>query len=144
MDVQYIAERIREEVPALEAARMLGLDVDGHGRCACPFHHGQDRNMRIYPGDRGCYCFVCHASGGTIDLVKQVNGCGFMDAVRWIDDTFRLGLDLDEKNWRSRERNAARYARRNGGGRGNAGRKHRGAHETGGVPQRERDAATGV
>lgn len=134
MDGKYIAERIREEVPAMEAARMLGLDVDGHGRCACPFHHGQDRNMRIYPGNRGFYCFVCHKSGGTIDLVKQVNGCGFMDAVRWIEDTFRLGLDLDEKNWRTRERNAARYAKRNGGGR-DAG-KSRGTHEASGVSQR--------
>lgn len=133
MDVQYIAEQIREEVPVMEAARMLGLDVDSHGRCACPFHQGHDRNMRIYPGNRGCYCFVCHKSGGTIDLVKQVNGCGFMDAVRWINDTFRLGLDLDEKNWRTRERNAARYAKRNGGGRD--ARKSRGTHEAGGVSQ---------
>lgn len=31
MDVQYIADRIREEVPAIEAARMLGLNVDRTG-----------------------------------------------------------------------------------------------------------------
>lgn len=142
MDVQYIADRIRAEVPALETARMLGLNVDSHGRCACPFHHGQDRNMKIYGGDRGVYCFVCHKSGGTIDLVKQVNGCGFMDAVRWINDTFRLGLDLDDKSYKARQRNAARYAKRNGGRR-DAG-KSRGTHEAGGVSQRERDAAPGV
>lgn len=142
MDVQYIADRIREEVPAIEAARELGLDVDMHGRCACPFHQGRDRNMRIYPGSRGCYCFVCHKSGGTVDLVKQVNGCGFMDAVRWINDTFRLGLDLDDKSYKARQRNAARYAKRNGGGR-DAGKSRR-SHETGGVPQRERNPAPGV
>ena len=144
MDVQYIADRIRSDVPVIDAARALGLQIDHAGRCKCPVHHGERNNCKLYPGDRGFYCFTCHASGGTIDLVKQVNGCGFMDAVRWINDTFRLGLDLDEKNWRTRERNAARYAKRNGGGRGNAERKHRGTNDTGGVSQRERDAASGV
>lgn len=111
MDVRYIADRIREEVPATEAAKMLGLKVDMHGRCQCPFHHGHDRNMRIYDGDGGYYCFVCHAYGGTIDLVKQVNGCGFMDAVQWINDMFQLHLDLNERSFRARERKAALYAR---------------------------------
>ena len=142
MDVQYIADVIKESVPVLDAARELGLDVDMHGRCPCPVHHGEKNNCKLYPGNRGFYCFTCHASGGTIDLVRQVNGCGFMDAVRWINDTFRLGLDLDGKNWRTRERNAARYARQNGGGR-DAG-KSRGTHEAGGVSQRERDTAPGV
>lgn len=142
MDVQYIADRIRAEVPALEAARMLGLNVDSHGRCACFVHHGTDRNCRIYPGERGYYCYVCHCYGGTIDMVRQVNGCGFMDAVQWINDTFRLGLDLDDKSYKARKRNAARYAKRNGGERD--AWKSRRSHEAGGVSQRERNTAPGV
>ena len=143
MDVQYIADRIREEVPVIEAARALGLQIDHAGRCKCFVHGGTHYNCKLYSGDRGFYCFTCHASGGTIDLVKHVNGCGFMDAVRWINDTFRLGLDLDDKSYKARQRNAARYAKRNGGGRG-AKRDRPGAAEAGGVSQRERDAAPGV
>lgn len=135
MDVQYVCDVIRSSVSTIEAGKALGLKVNQQNRCPCPFHNGVDSNCRLYAGDRGFYCFVCSKSGGTIDLVRQVNGCGFMDAVRWIDDTFRLGLDLDEKNWRSRERNAARYAKRNGGGR-DAGKSRR-SHEASGVPQRE-------
>lgn len=144
MDVQYIADRIRSDVPVIEAARALGLQIDHAGRCKCFVHGGTHYNCKLYSGDRGFYCFTCHASGGTIDMVKQVNGCGFMDAVRWINDTFRLGLNLDDKSYRTRERNAARYARRNGDGNGNAERKHRRSHEACGVSQRERNTAPGV
>lgn len=112
MDVQYVAEVIRESVSAIDVAQALGLRVDMHHRCPCPFHGGEHNNLRLYDGSRGYYCFVCHAWGSCIDLVKEVNGCGFMDAARWINDTFGLGLNLDERSMRNRTRKAQRVAGR--------------------------------
>lgn len=88
-------QTIKDSVSALDAAGAMGLDVDRHGRCPCPFHNGKDRNMKLYPGDRGFNCFVCHESGDVIKLARQYYGTSFPDTVRWFNDTFHLGMDID-------------------------------------------------
>lgn len=100
MDIRDVSAVIRETVPAREVAKALGLEMDRHGRCACPFHHGSDRNMKIYEGNRGYYCFVCHKGGDCISLVTGVlTDCSYADAVWWINDTFGLGLF---RGWKDR------------------------------------------
>lgn len=92
-----VTEFIRNRVSARDAGVALGLNVDRNGRCACPVHHGKDRNCRLSKGEKGFYCFVCHAGGDVIALVRAVQECDFPTALRWIDGTFRLGLPLDRK-----------------------------------------------
>ena len=94
MDMNAV-ETIRESVTAVEAARALGLKPDRHGRCACPFHNGKDRNMKLYPGSGGYHCFVCGESGDVFRLVQGVNGYGFKQAVSWLNEAFHLGLTVD-------------------------------------------------
>lgn len=92
MDIRDISEAIRNSVSALEVAKALGLNVDRHGRCSCPFHHGADRNMKVWEGNRGFYCFVCHESGDCIHLVQGVvPDIGYVDAMWWVNDNFGLG-----------------------------------------------------
>jgi len=91
------ADTIKNNVSALDVAEALGLDVDRHGRCACPFHNGKDRNLKLFPGNRGYTCFVCHHSGDVISFVREYNGMLFKDAIAWFDRTFNLGLNLDQK-----------------------------------------------
>ena len=57
--------------------------------------------MKLYRGDRGYYCFACHAKGDVIDLVAHVNGTNTQEAVRWINDFYRLGLPLDGSDRKS-------------------------------------------
>lgn len=85
---------IRERVSTWKAGEALGLYVDRHGRCACPIHGGKDRNCRLYKGNKGFFCFVCHGGGDVIELVRAVNGCSFKQAVEWLNSTFCLGLTL--------------------------------------------------
>ena len=54
---------IRSSVSAYEAGKALGLNPDRYGRCACPVHHGVDRNCKLWKDEGGFYCYVCHASG---------------------------------------------------------------------------------
>lgn len=107
---------IRQAVSCVDVARAVGLQPDAHGRCRCIFHNGQDRNMKVYPGDRGYYCFVCHAHGDCIRLAKQALGEGstYTQAARWIDDTFGLNV-FEKKQPTLRERiRRAEMQKRNG------------------------------
>ena len=91
----YATDLIRRSVSAVDAGRALGLDINHSSRCKCPLHGGADYNMRLYDGDRGYYCFVCHARGDVIGLVEGVLGCTFTEAVKWLSDAFNLGVDID-------------------------------------------------
>ena len=88
------AQTIKDRVSALDVGNALGLNVDKHGRCSCPFHNGKDRNMKLFPGNRGYSCFVCHASGDVIRFVQEYNGCTFKEAVNWLNNAFNLGMDI--------------------------------------------------
>ena len=48
--------------------------------------------MKLYEGNRGFYCFVCHEGGDCIKLVQGVTDCTYMDAAWWINDEFNLGM----------------------------------------------------
>lgn len=94
--MNYDAVEIVKSVSAVEAGRVLGLEINHSSRCKCPFHGGKDYNMKLYNGDRGYYCFVCHERGDVIGLVQHVLGIPFQDAVKWLSDEFHLGVDMDK------------------------------------------------
>ena len=117
-----MTDTIRSTVSAYQAAEALGLRPDRHGRCACPVHHGKDRNCKLWKDDRGFYCYVCKKGGDVIRLVEVVNQCCFSEAVAWLNSAFQLGLDLDSaddkkaseralraKEWRSFCRDVGQY-----------------------------------
>lgn len=110
--MQYACEVIRMTVSPLEAGKALGLNPHSDGRCKCPFHGGDRRNLKLYGIGRGYYCFVCHASGDVINLVKEYSKCSFSEAVEWISDAFGLRLTFRKDTpWR-RARRAEAYAKR--------------------------------
>lgn len=79
-----IFDQAKQAVSAEEAARMYGLNPDRHGRILCPFHNDHDPSMKVYPEDRGYYCFSCHAAGSVIDLVMQLFDLPPVDAAKKI------------------------------------------------------------
>ena len=93
-NLSLAAQTIKDTISALDVGNAIGLNVDRHGRCSCPFHNGKDRNMKLFPGNRGFSCFVCHESGDVIKLVRQYYTMTFKDCIAWFNDTFRIGLDL--------------------------------------------------
>lgn len=103
---------IRQVISAQDICNLLGLELV-HGRCSCPFHHGTDKNMKVYEGDRGFYCFVCHESGDCIKLAKQLlgDGWGYHQTAVWLDKTFGLNLFNHKPSLRER---MARYAQHGG------------------------------
>ena len=95
MEIREISAAIRNSVSAVDVGKALGLNVDRYGRCSCIFHNGHDSNMKLFPGNRGFTCFVCHETGDVIKLVQQYYGTSFKESLTWLNDTFRLGLNLD-------------------------------------------------
>ena len=65
-----------------DALAHYGIQVDRAGFAACPFHHDKHPSMKIYPGDRGYYCFVCHEGGDPLRFIQRMEGGGFAEAVK--------------------------------------------------------------
>ena len=140
MDIPYVCEYIKESVSAIDAAEALGIRMDTHHRAPCPFHGGEHNNLKLYDGNRGYYCFVCHAYGNVIDLVKKTQECEFMEAVRWLNDTFRLGIDTEEKSYHNRLSKARKRAKGDRKSVQNGSIQARKSH----AEQRQRETAAGV
>lgn len=94
IDYAVAVQTIKDSVSALDVGQAIGLNIDRHGRCSCPFHNGNDRNMKLFPGNRGYSCFVCHAGGDVLSFVQKYYSMSFRQSLEWFDATFHLGLEL--------------------------------------------------
>ena len=83
MDKQEL-QKLRD-LPIEGVAERLGLRVRMH-KALCPFHDDHHASLSFSVRRNSYRCFVCGASGGTIDLVMRHLGKGFVDACRWLAD----------------------------------------------------------
>ena len=72
------------DLPIEEVAGRLGLHVDRHHRCICPYHADTHPSLHFHPRRATFRCFVCGASGDVIDLAMRQLGVGFLQACRWL------------------------------------------------------------
>ena len=107
MRIDY-AEIIKSSIPMQEVVERYTGQRIVRNRIRCPMHNGADRNMRIYP--KSYYCWVCHAAGDQIQFVQSVCGLSFQDAMRRLNEDFKLGLPVGE---RPEERDRARLTELN-------------------------------
>lgn len=92
-----IPDRIKSSVSALDACSRYGIEVNRAGFARCPFHSsGNERtpSMKVYRGDRGCYCFSCHRGMDVIGLVQALFNLPFRDACVKLNEDFGLGLSI--------------------------------------------------
>ena len=71
------------DLPVEGVAERLGFRVTRH-KCLCPFHDDHHASMSFSVRRNTFRCFVCGASGGTIDLVMRYLNKDFLDACRWL------------------------------------------------------------
>lgn len=91
-----------------QAAEYYGFPVDRQGRCICPFHRDRHPSMKIYPHNRGYYCFSCGAGGDVITFVGRLYGIDNESAARKVIEDFHLpiyteGLSYREKRERDKK-----------------------------------------
>ena len=90
-DVQSV-----KQIPMRQIASMYGYQVTRSGFMRCCFHNDNSPSMKVYDGNRGYHCFVCHAGGDVIDFVMRHDGIGFEQAVRVIAEHF--GIPIPDGN----------------------------------------------
>ena len=80
------------ELPIEGVAQRLGLSVTRH-KSLCPFHDDHHASLSFSVRRNSFRCFVCGASGGTIDLVMRHLHMDFKEACRWLADEHNIILD---------------------------------------------------
>ncbi len=91
---------IKQSVTLSQACQMYGVPINHQGFSRCPFHSGDNTaSFKIYPDDRGFYCFGCGLGGDVIKFVMLLFNINFAQAVQRLNNDFRLGLsDYTEDN----------------------------------------------
>lgn len=88
---KYEIQKLRE-LPIEGVAQRLGLQIARH-KSLCPFHDDHHASLSFKVSRNSFRCFVCGASGGTIDLVMRHLNLGFREACRWLADENCIILD---------------------------------------------------
>ena len=82
---KYELQKLRD-LPIEGVAERLGLTVKHH-KALCPFHEDHHPSLSFSVRKNTYRCFVCGASGGTIDLVMKYLHKNFIEACRWLNPT---------------------------------------------------------
>ena len=88
---KYDIEKLRN-LPIESVAQRLGLRVSRH-KSLCPFHEDSHPSLSFRVSKNTYRCFVCGASGGTIDLVMRHLHVDFREACRWLADEHNIIID---------------------------------------------------
>ena len=82
------------DLPIEGVAERLGLHVSRH-KCLCPFHDDHHASLSFSVKSNRYRCFVCGASGGTIDLVMNHLHLDFKSACHWLADANNVLIQGD-------------------------------------------------
>ena len=82
MDKQQL--QALRDLPIEGVAERLGMEVKRH-MALCPFHDDHHASLSFNTRKNTYRCFVCGASGGTIDLVMRFLHKDFKEACAWLD-----------------------------------------------------------
>lgn len=91
-DYSFYADTIRRTVNMKDIITLYNLTPNRSGFICCPIHHEKTPSCKIYPNGKGWWCYGCNQGGSVIDFVMQVNQCSFVDAIKFINSSFNLGL----------------------------------------------------
>ena len=94
-----IFSRIKEILPMQAVAERYGFEVS-RGVMLCPFHDDRKPSLKVYPGSRGWYCWVCDEGGSVIDFVAKLFHLNARQAAVRLDNDFRLGLSTEKPDRR--------------------------------------------
>jgi DNA primase len=80
--VDVVSDRVRLKK---QGQRFVGL---------CPFHNEKSPSFSVDAGQNLYYCFGCRRGGDVFKFVEEIEGVGFLDAVRLLAD--RAGIEIRE------------------------------------------------
>lgn len=92
MQLNYIAEQIKQSVPISEAIEYYSGERLIKNKMRCPLHSEKTASFTVYPDTNSFYCFGCCESGDIIRFIQKLFNVDFREAVRRLDCDFNLGL----------------------------------------------------
>lgn len=101
----------RRRVSAREVAELNGLHPNRSEFICCPFHREKTPSLKFFT-DGGWKCFGCGKGGSSIDFVAALYDLTPLEAVRRLNDDFRLNLPLDRQQTPAERREAEKAAQR--------------------------------
>lgn len=94
--MNYVFASIRDSIPAIEVAKLYGMEFDSSGkRARCVFHF-PDRYPSLSFRNNRFRCWSCGAHGSCIDLAMQLWGTNAYESACRLDTDFHLGLQLNQ------------------------------------------------
>jgi hypothetical protein len=62
------------------------LDFNRAKKCPCIWHNDKNPSLQYYPQTNTVYCWSCGASGDIIDVIQQLHGCDFKQALKILNN----------------------------------------------------------
>lgn len=101
-------EDVKDRLSMRQVAEFYGYKVQRGSVCLCPFHNDTHPSMKIYPDDKGFYCWVCQKGGDVIKFAAQLFGLSNEEACKKLIEDFSLPIRLEGLTYREkRERQKA-------------------------------------
>ena len=97
MKVNSTSRIVDKLLSKVDLASLIGEKVklqkkSGYTIGLCPFHNEKTPSFVVYP--RSYFCFGCKKSGDAISFVRETQGMGFIEAIKWLASKY--GVDLPE------------------------------------------------
>lgn len=105
-------EEVKQRLSMRQVAERYGCKVQRNGLCLCPFHEDTHPSMKIYPDDKGFYCWVCQKGGDVVKFVGLLYGLRNEEACKRLIDDFSLPVcteGLSYKEQRERAKKESNY-----------------------------------
>jgi DNA primase len=92
-------QQIRDRVDIVElVARYVDLRAAGTNyKGLCPFHREKTPSFNVNPQRKGFKCFGCGVGGDAIAFVMQIEGKGFVEALRQLAELVGVELPADSR-----------------------------------------------
>ena len=94
---KFELQKLRD-LPIEGVAEQLGLQVKRH-LCLCPFHNDHHASLSFNLRKNTFRCFVCGASGNTIDLVMRCLNKAFREACEWLAGELVSGFKFQDSGF---------------------------------------------
>lgn len=71
-----------EQIARAKSCPIKDYIKTSNNKAVCIFHSEKTPSLHIYPKTNKFYCFSCHKNGTVIDIVMQLEGLNFVEAVK--------------------------------------------------------------
>ncbi|HJB19843.1 MAG TPA: hypothetical protein H9782_11410 [Candidatus Bariatricus faecipullorum] len=102
---------VKSRLSMEKVAEFYGYQVKRGGVCLCPFHNDIHPSMKIYPDDRGFYCWVCGKGGDVIRFTALLFGLTDREACRKLAEDFSIPVTHEGETYRERRERQKRQER---------------------------------